>query len=111
MRGSHDWEHTLRVCRLCEHIGSAEGADMDVLLTAAYLHDIGRSFQDSSGGAVCHAQKGAKIARSIVKGLPLSDEQKENIILCIKSHRPLVWPERFSLPARRAPCFIILESI
>lgn len=87
MRGSHDWEHTLRVCRLCEHIGLVEGADMDVLLPAAYLHDIGRSFQDSSGGAVCHAQKGAQLARPIVKELPLSEEQKENIIHCIKTHR------------------------
>ena len=85
MRGSHDWEHTLRVCRLCKHIGPVEGADMDVLLTAAYLHDIGRSFQDSSGGAVCHAQKGVRIARPVVNELPFSKE--ENIIHCIKSHR------------------------
>ncbi|OIN96428.1 MAG: phosphohydrolase [Deltaproteobacteria bacterium CG1_02_45_11] len=87
VRGSHDWEHTLRVCRLCEHIGPREGADMDVLLTAAYLHDIGRSFQDVSGGAVCHARKGAQIAAPIVKELPFSEKQKENIIHCIKSHR------------------------
>ncbi len=31
-RGSHKWDHTLRVYRLCEHIGVAEGVDMDVLL-------------------------------------------------------------------------------
>ena len=30
-RGSHNWDHTLRVCRLCEHLGSAEGVDLDVL--------------------------------------------------------------------------------
>ena len=58
-RGSHKWDHTLRVYRLCERIGIAEGVDMDVLLTAAYLHDIGRSYQDDSNGAVCHAEKGA----------------------------------------------------
>lgn len=26
-RSSHNWDHTLRVYRLCEHLGSAEGVD------------------------------------------------------------------------------------
>ena len=86
-RGSHDWEHTLRVCRLCERIGRAEGVDMEVLLIAAYLHDIGRASQDASNGAVCHAQKGAKMTESVVGKLPLSEKQKKNIIHCIRSHR------------------------
>ncbi|MEW6672906.1 MAG: HD domain-containing protein [Thermodesulfobacteriota bacterium] len=86
-RGSHDWEHTLRVCRLCQQIGRAEGADMDVLMVAAYLHDIGRCYQDISNGEVCHAEKGAQMARPIVQALPLSPEQKENILHAVRSHR------------------------
>jgi uncharacterized protein len=86
-RGSHDWEHTLRVFKLCERIGSQEGVDMDVLLVAAYLHDIGRSYQDVSNGAVCHAEKGTEMALPIVAELPLSEKQKENIIHCVISHR------------------------
>ena len=35
--GSHDWDHTLRVFRLCEMMGPAENADMGVLGSAAYL--------------------------------------------------------------------------
>ncbi|MEA3427982.1 MAG: HD domain-containing protein [Thermodesulfobacteriota bacterium] len=85
--GSHDWEHTLRVCSLCKRIGRIEGADMVVLLIAAHLHDIGRYFQDASCGKVCHAEKGAQMALPIVKKLPLSKKQKENIIHCVKSHR------------------------
>ena len=85
--GSHDWEHTLRVSRLCERIGAAEGVDMDVLLVAAYLHDIGRSHQDASNGAVCHAEIGAQMAKPIVTALPLTEKQKENIVHCIRSHR------------------------
>lgn len=85
--GSHDWEHTLRVSRLCERIGAAEGVDMDVLLVAAYLHDIGRSHQDASNGAVCHAEIGAQMAKPIVTELPLTEKQKENIVHCIRSHR------------------------
>ena len=86
-RGSHAWDHTLRVFRLCEHIGTVEGADMKVLLSAAYLHDIGRCYQDASNGAVCHAEKGTEIAWPILRELPLTESQKQNIIHCIKSHR------------------------
>jgi uncharacterized protein len=86
-RGSHKWDHTLRVCRLCERIGRVEKVDMDVLLAAAYLHDIGRSYQDESKGAVCHAEKGARMAGPIVKKLALSEIQKHNILHCIQSHR------------------------
>ena len=85
--GSHDWEHTLRVFRLCEMMGPAENADMEVLRVAAYLHDIGRVFQDASSGAVCHAEKGAQMAGPLVEKLPLTDTQKQNIIHCIRSHR------------------------
>ena len=73
-RGSHNWDHTLRVCRLCEHLGSAEGVDLDVLLVAACLHDIGRGSQDDSNGAVCHAEEGARMAEDIVAKLALSKE-------------------------------------
>ncbi|MFH2219449.1 MAG: HD domain-containing protein [Pseudomonadota bacterium] len=86
-RESHDWDHTLRVYRLCERIGAVEGADMGVLGVAAYLHDIGRCYQDATNGAVCHAEKGAQMARPIVSNLPLSEDQKQNIIHCVRSHR------------------------
>lgn len=86
-RASHDWDHTQRVCGLCERIGPREGADMVALRIAALLHDIGRSSQDKANGAICHAEKGAQMARSLVNGLPLSRERRENIIHCIRSHR------------------------
>lgn len=85
--GSHDWEHTLRVVKLCQHLGPKEGGDMTVLLSAAYLHDIGRAYQDAAKGAICHADKGATLALPFVKKLSLTDAQKENIIHCIKTHR------------------------
>ncbi len=86
-RVSHAWDHTLRVYRLCERIGSREGADMAVVLPAAYLHDIGRAGQDASKGAVCHAREGARIARSFIDAMPVSSDRKENIIHCIETHR------------------------
>ena len=86
-RGSHDWDHTLRVLRLCEQIGPTEGADPAVLRVAACLHDIGRGAQDEARGAICHAERGARMAEELVEPLPLSIEQKTNIFHCIRSHR------------------------
>ena len=102
--GSHSWDHTLRVYRLCERIGTAEGADMEVLLAAAYLHDIGRSHQDRSGGRTCHAEIGARLAAPLVQKLPLRADQKENILHCIRTpglnvHRPI--PPESLLASRR----------
>lgn len=85
--GSHDWDHTQRVYNLCMHIGEVEGADMEVLKIAAYLHDVGRPYQDESKGTICHGEKGADMARALLEEYPVSDAQKANIIHSIKSHR------------------------
>jgi len=63
---SHDFEHVLRVLRMAERIGEAEGADMLILRTAALLHDVAREEERRSG--ICHAQSGAKRARTILAG-------------------------------------------
>jgi len=86
-RGSHDWDHTRRVYRLCDRIGSAEQADLDVVRIAALLHDIGRARQDTSSGSVCHAREGARLAGPIVEALALTERQKHNILHCISAHR------------------------
>ena len=85
--GSHDWYHTKRVYDLCMKIGKAEGADLEVLGIAAYLHDIGRPFQDMAKGKVCHAEKGAELASEILSKTNLSSERKNNIIHSIRTHR------------------------
>ncbi|MGD9032712.1 MAG: HD domain-containing protein [Desulfobacteraceae bacterium] len=85
--GSHDWEHSRRVYNLCMHIGQVEGADVEVLEIAAYLHDVGRSHQDESKGTVCHAEKGAEMATKLLDKYPISPEQKANVLHCIRSHR------------------------
>jgi uncharacterized protein len=84
---SHDWDHTQRVFNLCLHIGRVEGADLEVLQIAACLHDLGRPLQDASKGLVCHAEKGAAMASSLLERYLLADEKKANIVHCIRSHR------------------------
>jgi uncharacterized protein len=99
-RGSHDWEHTVRVYRLCRDIGPAEGADMAVLLVAALLHDIGRTLQDKSQGDVCHAEQGAAMAADLLVNLPLTDDQKANVLHCIRAHRFRKAPQPQTAEAR-----------
>jgi uncharacterized protein len=86
-KGSHDWDHTLRVHRLCRRIGIAEGADLLVAEAAAYLHDIGRAYQDRANGHLCHAEKGAAMARKLLSDYALEERRKENIVHCIATHR------------------------
>ncbi len=87
VKGSHDWDHSLRVHRLCQRIGAQEGSDPLVTQAAAFLHDIGRSYQDRGGGKSCHAEKGAEMANDMLADLPLSGSRRENILHCIASHR------------------------
>lgn len=86
-KGSHDWEHTERVYKLCMHIGDIEKADMEVLKYAAILHDIGREQQDSSNGEICHAEVGAEMARIILEKYGFQEDTINNIIHCIETHR------------------------
>jgi uncharacterized protein len=84
---SHGWDHAERVWNLCRHIGGIEGADLEILRPAAYLHDIGRPEEKASGGEVCHATAGAGRARSILEGNGYDRDQVERIVHCIASHR------------------------
>ncbi len=86
-RGSHDWEHTLRVYNLCLHMGKKENADMKILCISAILHDIGRKHQDECKGKICHAQKGAELAKELLSEFDLSGEEIAQIIHCIETHR------------------------
>ncbi|ABW67448.1 HD domain-containing protein [Desulfosudis oleivorans] len=98
--GSHDWEHTRRVVGLSRTIGAAEGADMEVVIAAAFLHDIGRNHQDGSNGKICHAQKGARMAEEILENFPLPAERKANILHCVAAHRFRRPPEPETLEAK-----------
>jgi len=84
---SHSFEHVLRVLALAERIAQAEGADVDVVRTAALLHDIGRGEEARTG--VCHAEAGARQARDILKDGPADFvEAVAEAIACHRFRRP-----------------------
>ncbi|MGC5324824.1 HD domain-containing protein [Brevibacillus sp. SYSU BS000544] len=71
---AHDWYHNLRVMGLCERIGQAEGAEMQVLRLAVLLHDIGRAEERRTGE--CHAEISAREAFDLLH----ESEYEETII-------------------------------
>jgi uncharacterized protein len=86
-RGSHDWDHTERVRRLCLRIGKKEKADLGVVELAALLHDIGRAAEDASGGKVCHSQAGAALAAQVLGRHGLDPQLTREVVHCVRTHR------------------------
>lgn len=86
-RGSHDWQHTLRVYNLCMRIGKKEKADLEILKMAVILHDIAWPHQDKSGGKICHAQKGSELAQTMLTKLGVDEKKIEQVVHCIRTHR------------------------
>jgi uncharacterized protein len=86
-RGSHDWDHTERVYRLCLRIGRREKADLGVLKLAALLHDIGREEEDRTHGRICHGRSGAALARGLLSRHGCDAATVRAVVHCISTHR------------------------
>lgn len=78
--GGHDFDHVLRVLALAERIAAAEGANPDVVRTAALLHDVAES-QDRE----THHLLGAQRARALLAGE--SPQFVDAVAHCIEAHR------------------------
>lgn len=85
-KGSHDWEHTERVCNMSNHLAKAEKADIHIVEAAALLHDIGRHEQDKSKGKLSHSIISSKMARPILMNLGYGENDIQSILHCIESH-------------------------
>jgi 3'-5' exoribonuclease len=90
-------EHTVAVADMCEFVGQQYGRiDRDLLLTAALLHDVGKTrelafettidFTDA-GRFLGHVIQGVTLVSDKVKELPSFPEAKLQLLLhCIVSH-------------------------
>ncbi len=83
--GSHGLDHVERVTRLCQTIGAREHADMDILLPAALLHDIGRPAEKEKG--VPHEAEGARIAEKFLRSVGYNVNLIPPITHAIRTHR------------------------
>jgi len=85
--GCHGPDHSARVHRTALYIGRQMGARLDILSAAALLHDIGRRHETETRGGICHAGKGAELARGILAELAFPEASIERIAHCIATHR------------------------
>lgn len=87
MGGCHGPDHTERVHKTALYIGRLMKARLDVLSAAALLHDIGRRYETREQGKICHAEKGAELARVILEKLEFAPPLIDDIVHCIEAHR------------------------
>jgi uncharacterized protein len=88
LRASHGWDHVQRVVNLAERISRTEpGSDPLIVKMAALLHDIARSDEAHSGGSVCHAELGSKMAYDFLITSGLGSDPADHVARCILTHR------------------------
>ncbi|MCQ1538118.1 HD domain-containing protein [Methanocalculus taiwanensis] len=83
--GSHGFDHTARVTRLCRRIGLSEGADMAVIIPAALFHDIARPLEEETG--IRHEEQGAEMAEAYLRSAGYPGDMIHSICHAIRSHR------------------------
>ncbi len=81
---SHSLEHTIRVAELSLSLALEIGANVDIVVIAALLHDIAREKEKLTGS--CHAEEGAKMAKDILEKMHLT-VMIPDICDAILSHR------------------------
>jgi uncharacterized protein len=92
----HDFDHVLRVLVLAERLAEAEGADVEIVRTAALLHDVARGRGDRLIND--HALAGAEFARRLLEGHP--PDRVEAVAHAIAAHRFRTGPMPQTLEAK-----------
>jgi len=82
----HGFGHIRRVHALCGEIGRAEGADMDILLAAALLHDAQGS-HPGENSRDDHHLRSAQFAGKVLAGMGWAEERILAVQHCIRAHR------------------------
>lgn len=83
---AHDFSHILRVCKNARIIGREEGADMQVLLLAALLHDAGSEKKHRPGSDVPEGQ-GKKAAEAFLEAIGLDEGTRDKVLYAVDVHR------------------------
>ncbi len=90
---AHAFDHVLRVTRLAVRIAQAEGADVEVVRVAAWLHDVAEARHD-------HHLASARVARDLLTRAQAPSEFIEAVVHSIEAHRFSHPPEPRTLEAQ-----------
>ena len=82
----HGFDHIERVYGLCRQIGEKEGADMNILLTAALLHDS-KGSHPGEGQRNNHHIASAEFAAEVLGEKGWDEDHIQAVQHCIRAHR------------------------
>ncbi|HQC15539.1 HD domain-containing protein [Mesotoga prima] len=82
---AHDISHVLRVTESASEIAIREGANLEIAVIAALLHDIKRPEEDFTG--IDHAESGAKYAFQLLNEMGFESQFTFEVSEAIKVHR------------------------
>ncbi len=80
----HDFNHVTRVRNLAIHIGKIEGANLEILELACWLHDLGRV--DEKKLKRPHAEISVEIAERFLKDVKYNSPKIKDILYAISIH-------------------------
>lgn len=93
----HAKDHVLRVLKSCIQLGKKLDGDLEVLVAATYLHDIGRHYTSAEAHGELSARKALPVLERI--GFPL--EKRAAVLHAIRVHDVAAVPEdRTSLESK-----------
>ncbi len=82
---AHGFSHTVRVlCNVLMLAEGVEGVDLEVLVAAVLLHDVGRGFEEEVG--VHHAVLSGFVAERVLPGLGFPRGKVEHVVKAILEH-------------------------
>lgn len=84
----HDFAHIERVYQMATRLALAEGADLEIVQSAALLHDAeGSAPGQENGNRATHHLSSAEFARQILSDAGWKNERIEAVLHCIRAHR------------------------
>ena len=84
---NYRWEHVKTVVTLADRLAELTGADQDVVVAAAWLHDVRKDAKDD------HPQEGAKWAREFLPQTNFPQKKIERVAHAIEDHMGL-WRDK-----------------
>jgi len=82
----HDFDHVLRVYHMAETLAQQEGADLEIVLAAALLHDA-ESASGSDELRISHHEAAAIFAGKVLKEEGWQEDRIKAVQYCILTHR------------------------
>jgi uncharacterized protein len=96
----HGFDHVARVLGLALHLGRQLEADIEILQTAALLHDAEGAHPGQGESRLSHEQASAAFAQEVLKAREWEPERIQKVQHCIRAHRFRGTEEPQSLEAK-----------